>query len=176
MILAGQWWRCITATTLHADEGHFLSNLVSGYFILNLLNHRMRIGTIMLLSTLGAGLTNFLVALASGPNHVSIGFSSVVFCVLGMLAAVETLFLPRRGDRSLRRLTPLISAFFVAVLVGLGENVDVKAHFFGFGIGAALGLISRFLPKAWDRPARQAGLLLATYGLYAVSWMLALRT
>lgn len=176
LILEGQWWRCITATTLHADEGHFMSNLVSGYFILNLLTHRMGIGTIMLLSTLGAAFTNALVALASGPNHVSIGFSSVVFCVLGLLAAVETLFLPRRGDKSLRRLTPLISAFFVAVLVGIGEGVDVKAHFFGFAIGAAAGLLSRFLPKAWERPAWQAGLILFGYGLYSAAWMIALRS
>ncbi|HKP97591.1 MAG TPA: rhomboid family intramembrane serine protease [Fibrobacteria bacterium] len=174
-ILDGQWWRCFTAATLHADEAHFLSNLVSGYFILNLLNHRMGIGAIMLLSTLGAGLANYAVALASGPNHVSIGFSSVVFCALGMLAAVETLFLPRRGDKSLRRLTPLISAFFVAVLVGLGENVDVKAHFYGFGIGAVLGLPARVLPVSRG-PVLQAGLLLAAYGLYTLAWMLALRT
>ncbi len=176
LILDGQWWRCVTATTLHADETHFLSNLVSGYFILNLLNHRMGIGTIMLLSTFGAGLTNGLVALASGPGHISIGFSSVVFCVLGMLAAVETLNLPRRGDRNLRRLTPLISAFFVAVLVGLGENVDVKAHFYGFAIGIGLGLLSRFIPKWWDKPPRQAAMLLLGYGSYALAWFLALRT
>lgn len=175
-ILEGQWWRCITATTLHADEAHFLSNLVSGYFILNLLNHRMAIGTVMLLSTVGAGVTNYLVALASGPGHVSIGFSSVVFCVLGMLAAVETLFLPRRGDRSLRRLTPLISAFFVAVLVGLGENVDVKAHFYGFGIGALMGMLARAFPSSWQRPAAQAVFSLATYGLYVAAWMLALKS
>jgi rhomboid protease GluP len=176
LILDGQWWRCFTATTLHADETHFLSNLVSGYFILNLLNHRMRIGTIMLTSTLAAGLTNYLVALASGPDHVSIGFSSVVFCMLGMLAAVETLHLPRRGDRSLRRLSPLISAFFVAVLVGLGENVDVKAHFYGFALGAGLGLLSRWIPARWDRAPRQAVMLLAAYAIYALSWFLALKT
>jgi membrane associated rhomboid family serine protease len=175
-ILDGQWWRCITATTLHADETHFLSNLVSGYFILNLAGHRLGIGTLMLLSTLGAGFTNYLVALASGRDHVSIGFSSVVFCALGILAAVETLLLPRRQDRSLRRLTPLISAFFVAVLVGLGENADVKAHFYGFGIGAALGLLMRWTPKALDRAPFQALLAFMTYALYVLAWTLALRS
>ncbi len=182
LILDGEWWRCLTATTLHADDGHLLSNLVSGYFILNLLNHRLGIGSIMLLASLGGALANYLVALTSGgavtsgANHVSIGFSSVVFTVLGLLAGAQTLNLPRLSDRSLRRLTPLISAFFVAVLVGLGENVDVKAHFYGFGIGAALGALSRFLPKAWTRPAWQAGLVTAVYGLYALAWALAIRS
>ncbi|MDQ3003001.1 MAG: rhomboid family intramembrane serine protease [Fibrobacterota bacterium] len=203
LILEGQWWRCITAATLHADEVHFLGNLVSGYFILNLLNHRLGMGSIMILSTLGAGITNYMVALASGARHVSIGYSSVVFCALGMLAAVETLNLQKLRDPAviagqgpastgwrpgrrpvgagtwfggLRRLTPLISAFFVAVMVGLGENADVKAHFYGFGIGAGLGLLSRFMPRRVKRPPWQGLLVMATYGLFALAWKLALRT
>lgn len=183
LILQGQWWRCLTAATLHADAMHFLSNLVSGYFILNLLQHRMGVGTVMVLATAGAALTNGLVALASGIPHVSIGYSSVVFCALGLLAAVETLNLPKRSGKSvgqgpggLRRLTPLISAFFVAVLVGLGENADVKAHFYGFGIGAVLGLSSYFFPRKWKRPAWQAASVFSVYAAYAAAWFLALRT
>lgn len=183
LILQGQWWRCLTAATLHADEMHFLSNLVSGYFILNLLHHRMRAGTVMVLATAGAALTNGLVALVSDARHVSIGYSSVVFCALGLLAAVETLQLANRtgkgmsqGLGSLRRLTPILSAFFVAVLVGLGENADVKAHFYGFGIGAGLGLASHFFPKTWKRPAWQAASVLIVYAAYAAAWVLALKT
>ena len=175
-ILAGEWWRGLTATTLHADDLHFLSNLVSGYFILNLLNHRLGMGTVMILASLGGAAANLLVAATSNPGHNSIGFSSVVFCALGLLAGIETLNFPRRADHSLRRLTPLISAFFVAVLVGLGENVDVKAHFYGFGIGAVLGVLSRFLPKTLARPAWQAGLVLAAYALFAAAWAVALGT
>ena len=174
LMLAGEWWRSLTATTLHADNGHFLSNLVSGYFILNLLNHRVGIGTAMVVASLGAGLTNCLVALASGPGHVSIGFSTVVFCSLGMLAALESLHLPRRREKNMRRLTPLISAFFIAVMVGLGENADVKAHFYGFGIGALLGVACPRLPRRLSRPAWQAALALFTYGLYAGAWALAI--
>ena len=191
-ILAGEWWRCFTAATLHADDAHLLSNLVSGYFILNLLNHRLGIGTLMLLSTLCAGLDNFLVALASGPGHASLGYSSVVFSALGMLAAVETLALWRRrrehaarlgrppGDRAmrfaqLRRLSPLISALFVAVLVGLGEGVDVKAHFYGFGLGAVLGTGTGLMPAGMARPGAQALLAAATGFLYAIAWALASR-
>ncbi|MBW8889361.1 MAG: rhomboid family intramembrane serine protease [Fibrobacteres bacterium] len=191
-ILAGEWWRCLTAATLHADDAHLLSNLVSGYFILNLLNHRLGIGTLMLLSTLAAGVDNFLVALATGPGHVSLGYSSVVFCALGLLAGVETWNLWRRrrdhavrqgkrpGDGAirfaqLRRLSPLISALFVAVLVGIGEGVDVKAHFYGFGLGAALGLVTPLLPRRLARPGAQAGLAIATFALYACGWILAIR-
>lgn len=196
-ILSGEWWRCFTAATLHADDGHFLSNLVSGYFIINLLNHRLGIGSLMLLATLGAGLDNFLVAVFSDPGHRSLGYSSVVFCALGLLAGAETLGLARRrrehldrfrgqGARDdadgafwnvrLRRLSPLISALFVAVLVGLGENVDVKAHFYGFGIGAVLGLATWFHPAAWKRPAFQAIFAVSSYGIFAAAWYLATRS
>lgn len=174
LILAGEWWRCLTATTLHADHEHFLGNILSGYFILNLLNHRIGMGTILAASTLGAGLTNALVALAGGPDHRSIGFSSVVFCVLGMLAAVETSLLPTRKDRGLRQMAPLLAAFFVAVMVGLGENADVKAHFYGFGMGAALGFLSRILPRWLAKPPWQFALIFLVYGLYALAWALAI--
>ena len=49
LILAGEWWRSLAATSLHADNEHFLGNLVSGFFILNLLNHRLGMGTILAL-------------------------------------------------------------------------------------------------------------------------------
>jgi rhomboid protease GluP len=191
-ILAGEWWRCLTAATLHADDAHLLSNLVSGYFILNLLNHRLGIGTLMLFATACAALDNFLVALVSGPGHVSLGFSSVVFCALGILAAVETLALWRRRREhaarlgasprdhairfvQLRRLSPLISALFVAVLVGLGEGVDVRAHFYGFGLGAVLGLATGWVPAFLQRTPAQAFLATSACLIYALAWALAAR-
>jgi rhomboid protease GluP len=192
MILAGEWWRCVTAATLHADDAHLLSNLVSGYFIVNLLNHRLGIGILMLLATLCAAADNLLVAAVSGPGHVSLGFSSAVFCALGLLAAVETLALWRRRREhaarlgvpqrdhairfaQLRRLSPLISALFVAVLVGLGEGVDVRAHFYGFGLGALAGGLTGWLPAVLRKPAVQAFLATLTCLLYAWSWAMAAR-
>ena len=174
LILDGEWWRCVTATTLHADHEHFLGNLLSGYFVFNLLNHRLGMGTLMAGATLGAGLTNWLVAAASPEGHKSIGFSTVVFCAMGMLAAVETFHVPRKPGKGLRRLGPLIAAFFLAVFVGLGENADVKAHFYGFGMGAAIGLVFRRLPRKLEKPPWQAALLAMGYGLYALAWAMAL--
>jgi membrane associated rhomboid family serine protease len=173
-ILEGEWWRLLTATTLHADHEHFLGNILSGYFIFNLLNHRIGMGTLMALATLGAGFTNWLVALAAGPDHRSLGFSTVVFCALGMLAAVETSLLPRRREKGLRQMAPLLAAFFIAVMVGLGENADVKAHFYGFGVGAALGFLPRFLPKAISHPPWQFALIFLVYALYGMAWLVAL--
>lgn len=175
LILEGEWWRCLTATTLHADHEHFLGNVLSGFFILNLLNHRLGMGTIAALSTAGAFAANWLVAFVEGPGHRSLGYSSVVFCALGLLGAVETVYLRRRKEWSLRRMSPLIAAFFIAVMVGLGENSDVKAHFYGFGLGAALGFASRWLPRSLARAPFQAALILLTYGAYILAWSIAMK-
>ncbi len=172
-ILSGEWWRCLTATTLHADHEHLLGNMLSGFFILNLLRRRCGPGTSMLLLTLAAGLTNFTVALASTPEHFSLGFSTVVFAALGMLAGVETIHLPKHPLGGLRQLSPLLAAFFLAVFVGVGEKVDVKAHFFGFGFGVVFSPLALWLEKRWTGPRWQTVGVGIIYGVYAVSWWLA---
>jgi rhomboid protease GluP len=177
-ILSGEWWRTLTATTLHADHPHFLSNLFAGYFLLNLLAHRIGMGTILFAGVLCSMAANYLVALTSGLRHVSVGFSTTVFAVLGMLAGVETLLRPKVPGSRFRRLLPLMAAFAVAVLVGIGDGIesriDVKAHFFGFGMGAAAGLVTRWLPQDAEKPLAQVGLGLFGYLAYAVCWGIAL--
>lgn len=176
-IRAGEWWRCVTALTLHADHGHFLSNLVSGFFLLNLLNHRLGIGTVMLLVTAVSALANLLVALASSPLRSSLGFSTAVFCSLGVLAALESrrlLRLKEEGESlSLRHGAPLFAAFFLAVITGLGERSDIKAHFFGFGLGAAAGLLHGEGREGWRGLIPQAMMGILTYAGVAFCWGLA---
>lgn len=176
-ILDGEWWRTLTATTLHADSEHFLGNMLSGYFILNLLRRRMGIGTSMLLLTVAAALANRTVAAFSPPYYFSIGFSTVVFAGLGLLAGVETRFFPRGLRPGLRNLTPLLGAFFLAVMTGLGENADIKAHFIGFGYGLLCAPPALWMSRrgADARPGWQLLAVLAVYAAYAVAWWLAIR-
>jgi rhomboid protease GluP len=170
-LLGGEWWRAVTATTLHADLEHLLGNLLSGFFILNLLRRRCGIGTWMPVLTLAAALTNVLVALISDPGRTSLGFSTVVFAALGLLAGLETLLLPKGRAPGLRGLSPLFAAFFLAVMMGLGENADIKAHFVGFGLGAASSAAVFFIRRtAWERWYFQAAGVVATCGVYAWAW------
>ncbi len=176
-ILDGEWWRCLTATSLHVDHEHFLGNMLSGFFILNLLRRRCGPGTSMLLLTLAVGITNFLVAFFSTPNHFSIGFSTVVFAALGLLAGIETLHLPRRSPQltGLRDFSPLVAAFFLAVLVGIGDKADVKAHFIGFGLGSLCAPLATRLERRAGHPACQIAGVVLVYGIYAIVWMIAQR-
>jgi rhomboid protease GluP len=175
-LLDGEWWRAVTATTLHADIEHLLGNLLSGFFIFNLLRRRIGPGTWMPVLTAMAALTNVLTALISDPGRTSLGFSTVVFAGLGLLAGLETLHLPKGKRPGLRGLSPLFAAFFLAVMMGLGENADIKAHFIGFGTGALAALpvffYGKFVPL---HRLRQAAGVLATFAAYAACWWLALR-
>jgi membrane associated rhomboid family serine protease len=161
----------LTATTLHADAEHFLGNMLSGYFIFNLLRRRCGPGTSMLLLTMAAALANWGVAVLSPPYYRSIGFSTVVFAGLGMLAAVETRFFPKGLRPGLRNFTPLLGAFFLAVMTGLGENSDVKAHFIGFACGALCAPVMFWLGRRdFERFGWQVAAVLATYAAYAAAW------
>ncbi len=170
-ILNGEWWRTLTATTLHADAEHFLGNMLSGYFIFNLLRRRCGPGTAMLLLTLAAALTNWTVAALSPPYFSSLGFSTVVFAGLGLLAGVETRFFPRGLRPGLRNITPLLGAFFLAVMTGLGENSDIKGHFVGFAYGAAFAPAVFWLKRqGFERTGWQCASILAVYAAYAAAW------
>lgn len=174
-IEAGEWWRTLTATTLHADAEHYLGNMLSGYFIFNLLRRRCGPGTSMLLLTLAAMLTNATVAATSPPHFSSLGFSTVVFAGLGLLAAVETRFFPQGLRPGLRNITPLLGAFFLAVMTGLGENSDIKGHFIGFAYGALFAPVLFWLQRrGFERLPWQAGAVLGVYAAYAAAWALAL--
>lgn len=170
-ILNGEWWRTLTATTLHADAEHFLGNMLSGYFIFNLLRRRCGPGTAMLLLTLAAAVTNWTVAAISPPYFSSLGFSTVVFAGLGLLAGVETRFFPRGLRPGLRNITPLLGAFFLAVMTGLGENSDIKGHFVGFAYGVACAPAVFWLKRqGFEHRAWQLASILAVYVTYAMAW------
>lgn len=174
-IEAGEWWRTLTATTLHADAEHYLGNMLSGYFIFNLLRRRCGPGTSMLLLTLAAMLTNFTVAAVSPPHFSSLGFSTVVFAGLGLLAAVETRFFPPGLRPGLRNITPLLGAFFLAVMTGLGENSDIKGHFIGFAYGALFAPVVFWLQRrGFERLPWQVGAVLGVYAAYAAAWWMAI--
>lgn len=140
--LHGEWWRIFTALTLHADANHLAGNLLSGYFVLSLLANRIPLTRIAPLLFAAAGLANLVVAFTVTKDFRSLGFSTYVFASLGALASIEWRNRPQQGQVSwLKRAEPILSAFFLTVMMGLGENSDVLAHFYGFVAGILTGLL-----------------------------------
>lgn len=175
LVVAGEWWRGVTALTLHLDLPHLAANLVFGsifgYFAAQMFGTGLAWITILAGGTLG----NILNAWLQTASHRAVGASTAIFAALGLIAAF-TWRRWRRNDKTwLRRWAPILAGIAVLAYTGAGgERTDVLAHLTGFASGVLLGVI---YARAGDRiiPGRgfQGLLAVATLAALAVSWMLA---
>lgn len=175
-ILAGEWWRAITALTLHADPLHLLSNLLLGAPLVIALCRWLGSGLGWSLVLAAGALGNLTNALLQDPQHLSIGSSTALFGTLGLLAALA--LLQGRSRRIRRWALPLAAALALLALLGTGkENVDIGAHLFGFFWGVMLGLAAGFAIGRRGAPRTAVRLLCgaAAVLLPLVAWWAALR-
>jgi len=144
----GDWWRTITALTLHADVAHLMANICIGAVFGTLLAREIGPGYAWTLILLCGAVGNFINALLQRPTHISIGASTAVFAALGLLGAY--LWIARRMlMRSwASRLSPVVCAVILLAWLGTGnERTDIVAHLTGFVSGFALGAILGRLPR-----------------------------
>lgn len=141
-IMAGQWWRPVTALTLHAGFVHLAGNalclLVLGHAVCSLFG-----GGLGWLLMLGSGVAgNFAVAWMVSSGHVSLGASTASFGAIGILVAHQSIqtFRQRRDWRSIwgRVWLPLGSGLALLALLGTGPESDLAAHLLGFIAGLVL--------------------------------------
>jgi rhomboid protease GluP len=146
LILNGEWWRTITALTLHADAAHLLGNLLFGSFFAWSVSRYLGSGFGWLVIIVCAALGNGLNVLLLGADHRSIGASTAVFAALGLLSS----YLWRHGFPSnasrRERLAPVAAGIGLLAFTGVGGiDTDVGAHLFGFVAGFVGGLaVARF--------------------------------
>ncbi len=171
-VLAGDWWRPITALTLHGDAHHLASNLISGYIILNLLAFRLPLSRLALPLAIASATANFFVAQTVKSDFRSLGFSTFVFCALGALSTIEFRLMPKESRGLLRRFAPLFAAALLAVFMGLGEHSDILAHFYGFLLGLGVGLLPRKKQLLWGSPSGIFDILLWIffYAFFVIAW------
>lgn len=140
-IRAGQWWRAVTALTLHADGLHLLGNMTIGGLFIIFLCRALGSGFAWSLLLASGALGNLLNAWIQSPRHHSVGASTTVFGAVGLLAAIN--FLRDRQRLRRRWYLPLAAALALLALLGSeGENTDLGAHLFGFVVGIGLGLLT----------------------------------
>jgi membrane associated rhomboid family serine protease len=164
-ILDGQWWRLVTALTLHADWAHLSSNLAIGGIFVIFLCRELGSGLAWSL-LLGAGtLGNLVNAYMQPASHSSVGASTAVFGAVGILAALS---LVRYRHNLLKRwIFPVAGALSLLALLGTeGKNTDLGAHLFGFVYGGFLGLITEYVIGRHGRPG---WLLNATLALFSIT-------
>jgi membrane associated rhomboid family serine protease len=170
----GQWWRLITALTLHADQGHLVGNCVIGGVMVHLLCKTIGSGTAWLSLLLSALLGNLLNIVLRTDPHYSVGFSTAVFAAIGIFCGRQ-LF----GGSLIRHLVlPLGAGAGLLAMLGSGgegHQTDLGAHLFGLLCGLVCGLLLRTtgLDQHGNRPKVQTMLFAAAIGLIAVCWLLA---
>ena len=175
-ILGGQWWRLVTALTLHADWLHLFSNLAIGGFFVVFLCRDLGSGLAWSLLLASGTLGNLANAQAQLPSHSSVGSSTAVFGAVGILGAISMV----RYRHHLRRRWPLPVAAALSLLALLGtegKQTDLGAHLFGFLFGFGLGLLTEYLVGLFGRPGRllNAALALASACVVIFAWWSALR-
>lgn len=149
-VVAGQYWRTVTALTLHNDIGHLLSNLAYGC-VFGLLAGRILGGGVAWLTIVIAGsLGNLLNAVMRDPDHSSIGASTAVFAALGVMVAHALRPRSTLHEKALKRWSPLICGVVLLAFTGVGgERTDVGAHVAGFFGGLVMGWIASNMPDHW---------------------------
>ena len=194
-VASGEWWRAITALTLHADVPHVLGNILFGSVFGIILAQTIGVGLAWCCVFLAGFLGNLVNAWIQNPAHASIGASTAVFGALG--AQVGYLWKKRRvlPVSPLRQWAPVIGGIALFGWLGVGgssldgasvyenvktidavlSNVDVLAHVTGFACGAVLGLLlGRREKRPWMALRWQVALTLAPVVVIVVAWAIAL--
>jgi rhomboid protease GluP len=177
-VVDGEWWRAVTALTLHVDIAHLVGNIgfgaVFGYLASQLLGPGVAWGSILA----SAVLANLATAWLAPRDHVSLGASTAVFAALGLLASFSWRL---RGFERMRwayRWAPLIAGVALLAFTGAGgERTDVLAHVSGFGMGVLAGAIHAARRRRATASAGvgiQGGVALAAGLLLVASWAIAL--
>lgn len=174
-ILEGQWWRSVTALTLHSGALHLFGNLTIGGFFIVYLCRDLGAGLAWTLLLLSGILGTFANAWFHPAYHTSIGASTLVFGAVGILAALQVV----RGNGRLRRrwFLPVAGALALLAMLGTsGENTDIGAHLFGFVFGLLFGLAAADLVERRGRPGTRGNVLLAlgAAAVPVVAWWAAL--
>jgi membrane associated rhomboid family serine protease len=174
-ILSGELWRTITALTLHADLAHVLSNAAATSIFVTVLSSLVGPGlSIALFILTGAG-GNLANALVQGTGHVSVGASTAIFGIVGVIGAIGVMRRRQESYLKSRAWIPLASAVALLAMLGTGTGrVDVLAHFFGFVFGAVAGVIVAFILREQASPRIQWLCGTAAISLLLYCWVVAL--
>jgi len=169
-MMAGEWWRAVTALTLHADAPHLLGNALASALLVTAVCQQLGPGVgLWLLLLAGAG-GNALTATVHGPGHVSVGASTAIFGAVGILAGLRIVTPGRVGSTPRKWWIVAAAALALLALLGTGPTSDLLAHLFGLLVGGALGLVAAFTIRGLPTAPVQWLLVVAAGAAVAGAW------
>ncbi len=175
LIRDGEWWRTITALTLHSGVRHLFGNLIFGVFFGLFAGRLLGSGVAWLTVLVAGALGNAANTLLLDSAHKSIGASTAVFAALGLLAGYVWRGRFMAQDRWPTRLGPVVGGLALLMFTGTGdENTDIGAHFMGFVCGFAAGMLLTLIGRMPAAPRVQALSGAAAISLLALAWFAAL--
>lgn len=174
-----EYWRLITAMTLHADLSHLAGNLMGIALFAYFCGRYMGNGLAWLAILIAGGLSN-LTNVVLNPNtpFLSLGASTAVFAALGLLTGFPagTHLRTRQPVQPREWLLPFFGGcVLLAWLGGGGPDTDILAHLwsFAYGIALAIAISSASLQDRLSARHQHALLVVAT-ALPATAWLWAL--
>ncbi len=176
LVRGGEWWRTVTALTLHADLAHLSGNLffgvAFGFFASQFFGPGVAWFGILLSGAFGNLLNSYL----QSSSHTSVGASTAIFGALGLVAAFswKRKFYPQ--DRWAYRIGPVVGGIALLAFTGTGgERTDVGAHVTGFVCGFVIALALAAWPQLINRRGLSQWLTgFGALAIVAASWFLAL--
>lgn len=167
--LSGDWWRLVTAATLHADWDHVLGNAAFLVLFIWAAAERLGTGTALVLWLVTA-VAGFAVSLVGSQAHLTVGASGGLYGLLGVAA----LHAARHHDEDYllrhQRLRTLGAGVLFLAYTAFGPRANIHAHVGGFVAGALAGWLS---PRVSRGAFVQVGAAVATALAVAVAWLAA---
>ncbi len=178
-ILEGQWWRPVTALTLHSGFDHLAGNTIFLTILGGVVCRNLGVGLGWALVVLAGISGNLLVAFASQQEqHLSVGASTACFGALGIIAMYQAIENLRRfgGWKSVwsRAWVPICGGLAMLGFTGTHAGSDIAAHGTGFFCGLAV-----VLPFVVPRPRIlpdwfQDSLKIGTVMIFVIAWRAAI--
>lgn len=144
-VISGEWWRLITALTLHVDDAHLLSNMAGLMVFVSGVGYFVGPGFSWLAVLASAALGNLANALFSQTIQPSIGASTAVFAAVGLVSLFGIRSYLHQKQFKVKTFAPFMAGFGLFAMLGTNPQTDVSAHLFGFLSGAICGVIFLFI-------------------------------
>lgn len=175
LIRGGEWWRTITALTLHADLEHLIGNLAFGIMFGFFAGRLLGSGVAWCSIVVAAATGNVLNTLLLESTHRAIGASTAVFAALGVVAGFVWRGKLMAQDRWPYRIGPIVGGFALLMYTGTGgEKTDIGAHLMGFLCGLIAGMLLVAVRQRLPEQRLQIATGLAALALIVGAWTAAI--